>query len=92
MAVATPPMAAMLKLQLTTTMINSLPSDFDTNQSRVTASPSGLHLSQGLGVRPHDLPHTFVTRMLDLSVPIEQANYLAGHKSMAMTKRYDHAN
>ena len=30
--------------------------------------------------------------MLDLSVPIEQVNYLAGHKSMAMTKRYDHAN
>ena len=23
---------------------------------------------------------------------IEQVNYLAGHKSMAMTKRYDHAN
>ncbi len=30
--------------------------------------------------------------MLDLSVPIEQVNYLASHKSMAMTKRYDHAN
>ena len=30
--------------------------------------------------------------MLDLGVPIEQVNYLAGHKSMAMTKRYDHAN
>ena len=28
----------------------------------------------------------------DLGVPIEQVNYLAGHKSMAMTKRYDHAN
>ena len=38
------------------------------------------------------LDHTFVTRLLDLSVPIEQVNYLAGHKSMAMTKRYDHAN
>ncbi|SVD32060.1 uncharacterized protein METZ01_LOCUS384914, partial [marine metagenome] len=25
--------------------------------------------------------------MLDLGVPIEQVNYLAGHKSMAMTKR-----
>ena len=24
--------------------------------------------------------------MLDLGVPIEQVNYLAGHKSMAMTK------
>ncbi len=30
--------------------------------------------------------------MLDLGVPIEQVNYLAGHKSMAMTKRYNHAN
>ena len=40
---------------------------------------------------PHDLRHTFVTRLLDLSVPIEQVNYLAGHKSMAMTKRYDHS-
>ena len=47
----------------------------------------------GLGhVRPHDLRHTFVTRLLDLGVPIEQVNYLAGHTSMAMTKRYDHAN
>ena len=27
-----------------------------------------------------------------LGVPIEQVNYLAGHKSMAMTKRYDHAS
>ena len=31
--------------------------------------------------------------MTELPVcPIEQVNYLAGHKSMAMTKRYDHAN
>ena len=30
--------------------------------------------------------------MLALSVPIERVNYLAGHKSMAMIKRYDHAN
>ena len=30
--------------------------------------------------------------MLDLSVPIEHVNYLAGHNSMAMTKRKDHAN
>ncbi len=29
---------------------------------------------------------------LDLGLLIEQVNYLAGHKSMAMTKRYDHAN
>ena len=50
-----------------------------------TAAPLGH-------VRPHDSRHTFVTRMLDLGVPIEQVNYLAGHKSMAMTKRYDHAN
>ena len=27
-----------------------------------------------------------------IGVPIEQVNYLAGHTSMAMTKRYDHAN
>ena len=39
-----------------------------------------------------NLRRTFVTRMLDLGVPIEQVNYLAGHKSMAMTKHYDHAN
>ena len=25
-------------------------------------------------------------------IPIEQVNYLAGHKSMAMTIRYDHTN
>ena len=30
--------------------------------------------------------------MLNLRFSIEQVNYLAGHKSMAMTKRYDHAN
>ena len=33
-----------------------------------------------------------VDNKLDLGLPIEQVNYLAGHKSMAMTKRYDHAN
>ena len=33
-----------------------------------------------------------MTRLPDLGVPIEQVNYLAGHKPMAMTKRYDHAN
>ena len=33
-----------------------------------------------------------IVNKLDLGVPIEQVNYLAGHKSMAMTKRYDHAN
>ena len=30
--------------------------------------------------------------MLDLSVPTYQINYPAGHKSMVMTKRYDHSN
>ena len=30
--------------------------------------------------------------MQDHGVFIERVNYLAGHKSMAMTKRYDHAN
>jgi len=30
--------------------------------------------------------------MLDIGVPIEQVNYLSGHKSMAMTNRYDNAN
>ncbi len=39
-----------------------------------------------------ELRYTFVTRLLDLGVPIEQANYLAGDKSMAMTERYDYAN
>jgi len=29
---------------------------------------------------------------LNLSFPIAQANYLPGHKSMAMPKRYDHGN
>ena len=33
-----------------------------------------------------------VDNKLDLGLPIEQVNYLAGHKSKAMTKRYDHAN
>jgi integrase len=60
---------------------------------RKSLSSAGHRAGLGLGhVRPHDLRHTFVTRMLDLGVPIEQINYLAGHKSMAMTKRYDHAN
>jgi integrase len=55
----------------------------------IRKSLSSAGKSSGLGhVRPHDLRHTFVTRMLDLSVPIEQVNYLAGHESMAMTKRY----
>ena len=42
-------------------------------------------------VHPHMLRHTFVTRLLDANVPLEAVNHLAGHKSFAMTKRYDHA-
>ena len=30
--------------------------------------------------------------MLDLGVFIEQVNYLAGHTSMARTKRFNHSN
>jgi len=33
-----------------------------------------------------------VDNKLDLGAPIEQVNYLAAHKSLAMTKRYDHAD
>ncbi len=33
-----------------------------------------------------------VVNKLDLGLPIEQVNYLAGHMSMAMAKRYDHPN
>ena len=40
---------------------------------------------------PHMLRHTFVTRLLDAKAPLEWVNQLAGHKSFAMTKRYDHA-
>ena len=58
---------------------------------RKSLSSAGKRAALG-HVRPHDLRHTFVTRLLDLAVPIEQVNYLAGHKSMAMTKRYDHAH
>ena len=53
---------------------------------RKSLSSAGKRAALG-HVRPHDLRHTFVTRLLDLAVPIEQVNYLAGHKSMAMTKR-----
>ena len=35
---------------------------------------------------------TGVDNKLDLGAPIEQVNYLSAHKSMAMTRRYDHAN
>ena len=33
-----------------------------------------------------------VDNKLDLGLPIEQVNYLTGHMSMFMTKRYYHAN
>ena len=46
----------------------------------IRKSLSSAGKRSGLGhVRPHDLRHTFVTRMLDLSVPIEQVNYLGVH-------------
>ena len=31
-------------------------------------------------------------RLLDVKAPLQAINQLARHKSMAMTKRYDHAN
>ena len=33
-----------------------------------------------------------MTRLLDAKAPLQAINQFAGHKSMAMTKHYDHAN
>tara|TARA_A100001037_G_C15012847_1_gene572563 strand:- start:405 stop:602 length:198 start_codon:yes stop_codon:yes gene_type:complete len=33
-----------------------------------------------------------VTRLLDAKAPLQAINQFAGHKSMAMTRRCDHAN
>ena len=39
----------------------------------------------------HMLRHSFATRLLDKGVPIQQVQYLMGHKTIVMTQRYDHA-
>ena len=35
------------------------------------------------------LRHTFATRLLDKGVPLNDVQYLMGHKSPLMTQRYD---
>jgi len=45
----------------------------------------------GLGhVHPHMFRHTFATILLDRAVPINDVQYLMGHKTPIMTQRYDH--
>ena len=45
----------------------------------------------GLGhVHFHMFRHTFATRLLDRGVPINDVQYLMGHKTPMMTQRYDH--
>ena len=41
-------------------------------------------------VTPHQLRHTFATLMLDHGVPLNDVQYLLGHKDPKMTQRYDH--
>ena len=57
-------------------------------ESTLTAPPTcpknGVHLS------PHQLRHTFATPMLDHGVPLNDVQYLLGHKDPRMTQRYDH--
>ena len=53
-----------------------------------------IHAAEKIGRKHfhfHQLRHTFATRLLDKGVPIEQVQYLMGHKTIAMTLRYDHA-
>ena len=45
----------------------------------------------GIGhVTPHQLRHTLATLMLDHGVPLNDAQYLLGHKDPKITQRYDH--
>jgi len=46
----------------------------------------------GIGhVHFHQLRHTFATRLFDRGVPFNDVMNLMGHKTPAMTQRYDHA-
>lgn len=38
----------------------------------------------------HRFRHTYITWLLEAGVPINQVQYLAGHKDIRMTQRYDH--
>ena len=45
----------------------------------------------GIGhIHFHQFRHTYITLLLEAGVPINQVQYLAGHKTIAMTMRYDH--
>lgn len=39
-------------------------------------------------VRPHDLRHTYASRLVQRGVPIQQVQVLLGHQSIATTERY----
>ena len=43
-----------------------------------------------MGVRFHDLRHTFTTRLLEAGVGIRSIMAITGHKSLAMFQRYSH--
>jgi len=51
----------------------------------------GAILRAGLpGLRPHDLRHTFATRLVLAGVDIVTVQRLLGHQTLAMTQRYAH--
>jgi site-specific recombinase XerD len=48
-------------------------------------------LMAGLGkLRPHDLRRTFVTRLLESKVDINEVRQLVGHADIKTTSRYDY--
>ena len=44
-----------------------------------------------LGMRFHDLRHTFVNRLVEKGVDVETVRDLLGHHSITITQRYTHS-
>lgn len=57
------------------------------NIIKKVADKAGIHAED---VSPHSFRHTFVTEALSLGVKLEDVADMAGHSSLATTRRYDH--
>lgn len=74
------------------------PTNFQQRQWRSAAIRAGLAVDLGkdergrqqwrLTATPHDLRHTYASRLVQLGIPIERLQLLLGHEDLKVTQRY----
>jgi integrase len=68
--------------------------NFGQRQWRDACERAGFYVESGVRrkvtVRPHDLRHSYASRLVQLGVPLERVQLLLGHQDLTTTQRYAH--